>query len=209
MESERKFALYSLGKDFLRLLPALTSLRLLFRTSIDKDCWLSIQATRPNPRELVSGPFNRRSNITCHWYNFLLPLSLSLCRTSRWYDWNQVNAWPVYSKISSMYKWRSFCLCFWRPTTMPVVDTKERYQNDPSYGANLKHPHVEVSAIDTAAAVVSGDEGELDHEEAMRIRRKIDRHILPLMCSKSAIYILKVRIWTSALYSPLLDPVYG
>ncbi|KAJ3820729.1 MFS general substrate transporter [Lentinula raphanica] len=43
--------------------------------------------------------------------------------------------------------------------------------------------HVEVSSkeVDTAAALV-GDAGEIDPVEAIRIRKKIDRHILPLMC---------------------------
>ncbi|KAJ7658281.1 major facilitator superfamily domain-containing protein [Mycena polygramma] len=36
--------------------------------------------------------------------------------------------------------------------------------------------------IDTAATVVYGDKGELDPAEALRICRKIDLHILPLMC---------------------------
>ncbi|KAJ6467095.1 hypothetical protein C8R47DRAFT_1223828 [Mycena vitilis] len=36
--------------------------------------------------------------------------------------------------------------------------------------------------IDTAATVVYGDKGDLDPAEALRIRRKIDLHILPLMC---------------------------
>ncbi|KAJ3740443.1 MFS general substrate transporter [Lentinula detonsa] len=43
--------------------------------------------------------------------------------------------------------------------------------------------HVEVSTkeVDTAAALI-GDAGEIDPAEAIRIRKKIDRHILPLMC---------------------------
>ncbi|KAJ4475567.1 MFS general substrate transporter [Lentinula aciculospora] len=48
--------------------------------------------------------------------------------------------------------------------------------------ADIGH-HVEVSTkeVDTAAALI-GDAGEVDPAEAMRIRKKIDRHILPLMC---------------------------
>ncbi|KAJ7153334.1 MFS general substrate transporter [Mycena filopes] len=47
-----------------------------------------------------------------------------------------------------------------------------------------KHAGVEVSAyeVDTGAALVFGDHGELDPVEAQRVRRKIDLHILPLMC---------------------------
>ncbi|PPR01815.1 hypothetical protein CVT24_001679 [Panaeolus cyanescens] len=44
---------------------------------------------------------------------------------------------------------------------------------------------VEVSSIrelDTAAELAAGDQGPLDPQEALRIRRKIDWHILPLMC---------------------------
>ena len=38
--------------------------------------------------------------------------------------------------------------------------------------------------VDTAAQLVAGEHIELDVEEATRIRRKIDRHIMPMMCSK-------------------------
>ncbi|KAF9054008.1 MFS general substrate transporter [Panaeolus papilionaceus] len=44
---------------------------------------------------------------------------------------------------------------------------------------------VEVSSIrklDTAAEYAAGDQAPLDPKEALRIRRKIDWHILPLMC---------------------------
>ncbi|KAH8814585.1 major facilitator superfamily domain-containing protein [Flagelloscypha sp. PMI_526] len=52
-----------------------------------------------------------------------------------------------------------------------------------SLEANEKHPHVEVSTreVDTAAALVAGHDEPLDPAEALRVRRKIDRHILPLM----------------------------
>ena len=43
-------------------------------------------------------------------------------------------------------------------------------------------PHVQTSMLDTAAALVAGDSGELDPAEAVKIRRKIDLHIMPLMC---------------------------
>lgn len=42
---------------------------------------------------------------------------------------------------------------------------------------------VETKNVDTAAALLNGDEGELDPAEALRVRRKIDLHIMPLMCS--------------------------
>ena len=38
--------------------------------------------------------------------------------------------------------------------------------------------------VDTAAQLVAGQDFELDPEEAARIRKKIDWHILPMMCSR-------------------------
>ena len=70
------------------------------------------------------------------------------------------------------------------------------------------HVFIAVKDVDTAAELVSGDQGVLDIEESLRVRcvtleflfffssfdtcksticrRKIDKHILPLMCSKSS-----------------------
>ncbi|KAJ3506872.1 hypothetical protein NLJ89_g6626 [Agrocybe chaxingu] len=47
-----------------------------------------------------------------------------------------------------------------------------------------KHDFVAVatSEVDTAAELAAGDHGPLDPAEALRIRKKIDLHILPLMC---------------------------
>ncbi|KAI0032038.1 MFS general substrate transporter [Vararia minispora EC-137] len=48
-----------------------------------------------------------------------------------------------------------------------------------------KHPHgvaVDTRQVDTGAQLVAGEDVELDAAEANRIRRKIDVHILPLMC---------------------------
>ncbi|KAI6010102.1 MFS general substrate transporter [Pisolithus microcarpus] len=47
-----------------------------------------------------------------------------------------------------------------------------------------KHNGVSVSTkeVDTAAQLAAGLSGTLDPEEALRIRKKIDKHILPLMC---------------------------
>ncbi|KAJ6496103.1 major facilitator superfamily domain-containing protein [Mycena sanguinolenta] len=41
---------------------------------------------------------------------------------------------------------------------------------------------VSVNAVDTGAALAFGGDMELDPSEALRIRKKIDHHILPLMC---------------------------
>ncbi|KIY63934.1 MFS general substrate transporter [Cylindrobasidium torrendii FP15055 ss-10] len=41
---------------------------------------------------------------------------------------------------------------------------------------------VDVAQVDTAAQLLSASDGPLDPQEAERVRKKIDRHILPLMC---------------------------
>jgi len=41
---------------------------------------------------------------------------------------------------------------------------------------------VSAKVVDTAAELAAGEEGPLDPAEAQRIRKKIDLHILPLMC---------------------------
>ncbi|KAJ7805027.1 hypothetical protein B0H14DRAFT_2611820 [Mycena olivaceomarginata] len=64
--------------------------------------------------------------------------------------------------------------------TTTTVATRRSTDN-----TKYKSNDIEVSAtdIDTAAAIVSGDEFELDPQAAKAVRRKIDWHILPLMCS--------------------------
>ncbi|CAK5282685.1 unnamed protein product [Mycena citricolor] len=47
---------------------------------------------------------------------------------------------------------------------------------------DLAGVEVSVSAVDTGAALVAGEHGTLDPDEALRVRKKIDYHILPLMC---------------------------
>lgn len=46
------------------------------------------------------------------------------------------------------------------------------------------HVAVVTEQVDTGAQLVAGTEMEVDPKEALRIRRKIDRHLMPLMCSK-------------------------
>ncbi|KAF5347289.1 hypothetical protein D9756_009973 [Leucocoprinus leucothites] len=41
---------------------------------------------------------------------------------------------------------------------------------------------VSTKEVDTGAELVAGYVGELDPKEGIRIRRKIDKHIIPLMC---------------------------
>ncbi|KAJ7153330.1 MFS general substrate transporter [Mycena filopes] len=65
-----------------------------------------------------------------------------------------------------------------------------------------KHAGVEVAAyeVDTGAALVFGEHGELDPVEAQRVRRKIDLHILPLMCILYWIqYMDKTTLGSSAI----------
>ncbi|TFK33346.1 MFS general substrate transporter [Crucibulum laeve] len=60
----------------------------------------------------------------------------------------------------------------------------EASDSDEKHGSNKLHDFVSVSAreIDTAAEFASGDQEVIDPAEALRIRRKIDYHVLPLMC---------------------------
>lgn len=103
--------------------------------------------------------------------------------------------------------------------------TDEKHSNK----LDEKHDHhVEVSTkqVDTAAELAAGDLGELDPVEADRVRyvstllfeqpvahfssrKKIDRHILPLMCSKCQVgcvhHILTHRRYFPVLYWSVSD----
>lgn len=54
-------------------------------------------------------------------------------------------------------------------------------------GGGTVHHHLafKPSQVDTAAELVAGKDIELDPAEALRIRRRIDWHVMPLMCSTS------------------------
>ncbi|KAG1798879.1 MFS general substrate transporter [Suillus plorans] len=45
-----------------------------------------------------------------------------------------------------------------------------------------KYAGISVSEVDTGAQLVAGLTSTLEPDEALRIRRKIDRHVMPLMC---------------------------
>ncbi|KAJ6615084.1 MFS general substrate transporter [Mycena sp. CBHHK59/15] len=66
-------------------------------------------------------------------------------------------------------------------TSSESIDEKRSDVND----VNEKPPHdaveVSVNEVDTGAWLVFGDHADLDSTEALRVRRKIDHHILPLM----------------------------
>ncbi|KAI9510185.1 MFS general substrate transporter [Russula earlei] len=54
----------------------------------------------------------------------------------------------------------------------------------PDEKSDEKHGHLsfDTQQVDTGAQLVAGTHSSLDPTESLRIRRKIDRHILPLMC---------------------------
>jgi ACS family allantoate permease-like MFS transporter len=64
------------------------------------------------------------------------------------------------------------------------ISSLEKHSTE-KHSVQEKHDAVAVSTkvVDTAAELVSGEYPELDPAEARRVRRKIDIHILPLMCT--------------------------
>lgn len=57
--------------------------------------------------------------------------------------------------------------------------TGDAYTKGTSVGVQVHN--VRLHDIDDAAAFVAGYQGEVTEEQSRRVRRKIDRHILPLM----------------------------
>ncbi|KAF9255327.1 MFS general substrate transporter [Marasmius fiardii PR-910] len=75
----------------------------------------------------------------------------------------------------------------------------EKHDSGLSPTEELHHLEFEAKQIDTAAEVLAAaDYGELDPTEARRIRKKIDIHLLPLMCSKIQ-YMDKTTLGSSAI----------
>ncbi|KAJ7055776.1 MFS general substrate transporter [Mycena amicta] len=68
------------------------------------------------------------------------------------------------------------------------IDDKRRDSNEKSLEEKADHydsncaVKVSVDDVDSGAVLASGLDGTLDPQEALRIRKKIDWHILPLMC---------------------------
>ncbi|KAK0234042.1 MFS general substrate transporter [Armillaria fumosa] len=82
--------------------------------------------------------------------------------------------------------------------------------NDEKISTEEKNsPHlIEASAnqVDTGAVLVIGKTGQLSRYEAIRIRRKIDRHVIPLMCLLYAIqYMDKATLGNAAVLGLLED----
>ncbi|KAF8900479.1 MFS general substrate transporter [Gymnopilus junonius] len=87
--------------------------------------------------------------------------------------------------------WRDPLIALWKawraapsnpylPLSTMGTSSEASYENQ----EKEKHEIVAISTkeVDTAAELGSGDQGPLDAAEALRVRRKIDKHILPLMC---------------------------
>lgn len=72
--------------------------------------------------------------------------------------------------------------------TSKEIDEKDVAVSPPEYTPNKRedvavHTHrVHLRDVDDAAALVAGVHDEITEEQSRRIRRKIDRHMLPLMC---------------------------
>ena len=64
------------------------------------------------------------------------------------------------------------------------VDVKSAHDLVSTGTSDVRHIAFEQTQVDTAAELVAGREVELDATEARRIRRKIDWHLMPMMCSK-------------------------
>lgn len=54
--------------------------------------------------------------------------------------------------------------------------------------SELHHVAFTNDQVDTAAQLVAGQDFDLDSAEAARIRKKIDWHILPMMCSRHPLH---------------------
>ena len=63
------------------------------------------------------------------------------------------------------------------------VDVKSIYDPASTGKGDVRHIAFGQTQVDTAAELVTGQELELDTKEADRIRRKIDWHLMPMMCS--------------------------
>ncbi|TFY71367.1 hypothetical protein EVG20_g1640 [Dentipellis fragilis] len=63
------------------------------------------------------------------------------------------------------------------------LDSEKVKEAASDIGVDAKHPAVyDKTVVDTAAVLVAGTEGDVDPQEAARLRRKLDWHLMPLMC---------------------------
>ncbi|KAH7880069.1 MFS general substrate transporter [Lentinula edodes] len=68
-----------------------------------------------------------------------------------------------------------------------------------------RHVEIAASAVDTGAQFATGAEETIDPSEAIRIRRKIDRNILPMMC---LLYLVQFMDKTTLGYAAILGMKY-
>ena len=75
---------------------------------------------------------------------------------------------------------------------------------------SIKEPPAQVSSkrVDEAA-ILAGDGDELDPVEAKRVRQKIDRIMLPMMCGMLKDTCNLIRSLTGFFFSSLLGSVHG
>lgn len=62
----------------------------------------------------------------------------------------------------------------------------DKARSTSSDGGEGSKPYVAARTLDTGAILFAAEDITLTPEEAKRLRRKIDWHILPLMCSAPA-----------------------
>lgn len=93
--------------------------------------------------------------------------------------------------------------CTQLESTIIEMSSRESYDEktdvkDQAVVTELGQHHVAFTndQVDTAAQLVAGQDVELSPEEALRIRKKIDWHILPMMCSTSSSLLLITLIKT-------------
>ncbi|PFH54029.1 hypothetical protein AMATHDRAFT_53809 [Amanita thiersii Skay4041] len=60
--------------------------------------------------------------------------------------------------------------------------SSDSFDEKPKEVVQEKYVAISTKEVDTAAQLVAGTDDSYDPEEALRVRRKIDFHILPLMC---------------------------
>ena len=87
-------------------------------------------------------------------------------------------------------------------------DVKTRQEELVSAADVHAHLAFKQDQVDTAATLVAGESIQLDAAEGLRIRRKIDKHILPMMCSKWRNSHDEHHFTLSGCVSVILDSVY-
>ncbi|KAJ3740442.1 MFS general substrate transporter [Lentinula detonsa] len=74
-------------------------------------------------------------------------------------------------------------------------------KRDADSDVNSRHVELSAAAVDTGARFAVSGEATIDHNESIRIRRKIDRNILPMMC---LLYLVQFMDKTTLGYAAIL-----